>query len=131
MKNKCYLCGKAVETSNKLAFCKRCEKRVVKRLPLFVGVKPTERSLNNIIKMVADVLKKQDRRMFRMGKTIKSMDTLIKKLQKNEWVIIKYGGGHNKPHHPVWIINMHLRVVVYYLQTGRICEAIKNKRRIR
>jgi len=131
MGNKCYLCGRRINKEGKLRFCKPCDKRITRKLPLFLHCKPTERSLNNIIKMVADVLKKQDRRMFRMGKTIKSMDTLIKKLQKNEWVIIKYGGGHNKPHHPVWIINMHLRVVVYYLQTGRICEAIKNKRRIR
>ena len=81
--------------------------------------------------MVADNLKKRDRRLFIMGKPIKSLDILIKELRKNEWVIIRYGHGRDKPTCANWVVHMQFKIVVKYIEEGRICEAILNKRRIR
>jgi hypothetical protein len=128
MKNKCYLCRKPINKEGKLKFCKKCDKRIAGKLPLFIHCKPTEENLNGIIKMVADVIKKRDKRMFKLGKPIKSMDTLVKKLQNNEWVIIRYGRGRDKPIHPGWLISMQFKTVLQFLQNNRICEAKYNRR---
>lgn len=126
--NKCYLCRKPINKEGKLKFCHACDKRIAKKLPLFIHCKPTDENLNAIVKMVADTIRKWDKRMFTTGKPIKSMDSLVKKIQNNEYVIIRYGRGRNKPTHPGWLVSMPFKTIIEYLAVNRICKAEKNKR---
>ena len=124
MANKCYLCKKPVTSNKKLKLCKSCEKRVCRKLPLFIHCKPTDENLDGIIKIVADHIKKQDKRRYVPGKPIESFDKLVKRLENNEWVIVRYGMGNNKPTHPGWILSWQLKTVMQYVGNKRICEAI-------
>ncbi len=66
--------------------------------------------------------KKKDKRMFREGRPIRSMNELVKLTDAGEWVMLL-----GKPKHHGWIISMTFRTLRYFLARKTLRLAVRNQ----
>lgn len=67
------------------------------------------------------------KKKYKKGREILSMTGLVTILKRDKFVMVHYGAHTFKPSHEGFILSLPFRVVLSFLNRGRIYRVLKNK----